>query len=504
MPENIRALVAVLVLALPVLWLLRPQLTHVATLPADYRLRAGLWVALTLALFLAHSFWLFMLLAAAALLVAGRNDSNPIGLYFFLILLAPPLHAPIQGFAGIAHFLSLDYLRLMSLVVLLPLTLRLLANPASARLFSLPSDKYVLGYVALQLAVTSTATTGTDALRTAVLHVIDIVLPYYAFSRALFGSDRFRDAFAAFTAAGVLLAVIAVFETFKGWLLYASLPAALNVRWEMGTYMLREGALRPSASTGHAIILGYVLTAALGMHLALRRIYPTTRVWVLVLAVLVAGIVASLSRGPWIGAAVLVCVAWAMTPGTASKLTTAALVGVVGAPVLFFTATGQKVLALLPFIGSADESSVTYRQQLFNVSWDILMSNPLLGSPYYMMSASMEQLRQGDGIIDMVNSYLGIAMYSGFIGLFLFAGVFVSSGARLFLHLRRHPDKGDESFAIGLALLATLAAVLVIIATVSSIDAVPVVYWCLAGMCAAYLHWARDEEFAAVGEQVPA
>jgi len=43
---------------------------------------------------------------------------------------------------------------------------------------------------------------------------------------------------------------------------------------------------------------------------------------------------------------------------------------------------------------------------------------------------------------------------------------------------------------VGKALLATLVGILLIIATASSINAIPVVYWCVVGMCAAYLRFA--------------
>ena len=56
--------------------------------------------------------------------------------------------------------------------------------------------------------------------------------------------------------------------------------------------------------------------------------------------------------------------------------------------------------------------------------------------------------------------------------------------------LIRHPAKGGDDYVVGKALLATLVGILLIIATTSSINAIPVVYWCVVGMCAAYLRFA--------------
>jgi hypothetical protein len=179
--------VALLVLTIPVLWFIRKPLTASVIRPADFNLRAGLWVGLTVLLFVAHSFWIFMLGTVLALLTAGRKDSNPLGLYFFLLLLAPPFQSAVQGFGGINYFLSLDYLRVLSLVVLLPTAAVLMTRPESAGLFKMPADKYVLGYVALLLAIQLPLTSTTDWLRSVLTHLIDTLLPYYVFSRGITG-----------------------------------------------------------------------------------------------------------------------------------------------------------------------------------------------------------------------------------------------------------------------------------------------------------------------------
>ena len=491
MAENLRAVIVVLGLSIPMLLFLRPQLTTIAIAPRDFRIRAGLWIALTLALFLAQNFWLFVLIVVVALLVVGRRDSSPLGLYFFLLLLAPPVPAQIPGIGGINYFLSLDYLRLLSLVILLPHAVALARDPLVPRLFRLPADKYLIGYLILQLAIQSTTTTTTDAIRGAVSIAIDVFLPYYAFSRGLFDREKLRDAFAAFVAACSVLALIALFETLKGWLLYSSLPNFLGLTWSMGSYMLRNDTLRATASAGHSITLGFVFMVAIGLHLSLRSHFQSGRTWTLLLLALGAGLVATMSRGPWVGAAALALTALALSPTRGSNLAKLGLASIFVVPAMLFSPFGERIIAVLPFVGTVSGESVDFRQQLFDLSWDVLMLNPLLGSPDYLANASIRTLSQGEeGLIDVVNSYLGVALYSGFVGLALFAGVFASSLIGLLTRLagRRYFSEVDNE--IGLALFATLVGVLVAIATLSSINAIPVVYWSLAGACAAYLSWA--------------
>ena len=91
MLEYQRSLIAILFLAANAFWFLRRPLTTTAIDPADYRRRTSLWLGLTVVLFMAHSFWVFMFISAAVLLTVGRRDSNPVALYFFLLLMAPPI-----------------------------------------------------------------------------------------------------------------------------------------------------------------------------------------------------------------------------------------------------------------------------------------------------------------------------------------------------------------------------------------------------------------------------
>jgi O-antigen ligase len=190
----------------------------------------------------------------------------------------------------------------------------------------------------------------------------------------------------------------------------------------------------------------------------------------------------------------MLLVAAMLEPNAKALMGRITLGAVVALPLLMLTPMASRIIALLPWVGQYDAGSVDYRQQLFEVSWNVLMMNPILGSPGYMTSGALESMRQGEGIIDMVNTYLGIALASGFVGLALFVGVFFSSGLRLAARLVRDPDKDTEIHVIGRALLATLVGVMVTIATVGSENAIPVVYWCVAGACAAYVHRARLQD----------
>jgi hypothetical protein len=48
------------------------------------------------------------------------------------------------------------------------------------------------------------------------------------------------------------------------------------------------------------------------------------------------------------------------------------------------------------------------------------------------------------------------------------------------------PDKLDERYLLGQALLAVILGILIIIGTVSSVTIIPIVYWSMAGVGVAY------------------
>ena len=397
MGESYRALIVLVGLSIPLFLWLRARITWSVIDPEDYKVRAGLWVGLTIVLFLSQGFWLYILILTVLLATVGRRDSDPPGLYFFLLFLAPPFRSSIEGFAGIRQFLDLDHLRILCLVILLPYAVRLARSADRVRLFKLAPDKFVFAYLALQLAMLAPVTRTTNLARSVVALGIDVAIPYYVFSRGLSDWRRLRDASAAFTAAAAVMALIAVFEFFKGWLLYGPLPGTLGVHWGYGHYQVRAGGLRASVSAGHSIVLGYIMMVALGLHLTLKPSYPSARAWFSVLFLLGAGLLAAGSRGPWIGTAALLTVFAAAGPGAMPRIGKGLVAALVVSPAVAFSPLGPKIVGLLPFIGNYDEGSVDYRQQLFNISWDVLMLNPVLGSPYYLADTGWKSFVRARG-----------------------------------------------------------------------------------------------------------
>jgi O-antigen ligase len=204
------------------------------------------------------------------------------------------------------------------------------------------------------------------------------------------------------------------------------------------------------------------------------------------LALLAVGLFASLSRGPWVGAASIVVVFIATGPSPVKGFAKFALLALVVIPVLLATPSGHKIVELLPFIGTASEETVTYRQRLAEISMQVIMDKPFFGAFDYFYSPAMQDLKQGQGIIDIVNTFLSVGLGNGLVGLALFTGFFAAVAAGIFTGMRRLADRNGELYSLGQGLLATLLGILVTITTVSSITVIPVIYWSVAGLGAAY------------------
>jgi hypothetical protein len=485
MSEPYRALLMILALSLPLLAMGQRWLCPALCTVADFRRRAALWVVLLVSAYLSQNFWLFCVVATVVLVVVGGRDKRPLSLFVFLLFTIPNFSLDIPGFLDFRLLLSINYPRLLALVLLLPAWWWLRRQPGTRPFGSLPTDIFLLGYVALQLILQLQADSGTNTARYGLYAILDVLLPYYVASRSLRNEQDWRDTLASFVFAVALMAPIAIFEWLKHWLLYQSLPGHLGVeKWGMGGYLLRGDSLRAVATAGHSLVLGYAMVVGLALYPFVAALMPSRgKRWLL--AALLLGLLAPVSRGPWVGGAAVLCVLVALNAHRWRRL--GQLLGF-GAPltlVLLLTPMGDRMVDLLPFVGTVDSYNVDYRSRLMDAAWVVIKLYPFFGSSDYLSMPEMQTMVQGEGIIDLVNIYVSVALSSGLVGLSAFVLVFFTAAAAVgFRLLREQP--ATEGQVLGHVLMAALVGVLVMIGTLSSILNVPLLYWLLAGMLVAY------------------
>jgi hypothetical protein len=488
MIANIKALIVVLTFAATIFVLAKPIALRFMSME-DFSRRRLVWFVLTAVSFVSPNFWLYALVAVPMLVWANRKDSNPIALYLVLLHVVPPVGAiiPVLGNNGL---FSLDNYRLLAFCVLLPAAIRYRKNERAgvASVFG-AMDILLLAFGALQVALYIAPDlpqhfripdSPTNALRRAVLYLLDIYLLYYAVSRICQSRKQLQDAVASFCLGCAVMAALAMFERTRNWLLFMDIMS----RWgdSNGTfYLARGGSVRAQVSAGHSIALGYLLAVAFGFWLGLKsqlqkrmqRIGVTLLFW--------GGLFGAFSRGGWLGGAVVFFTFNAVGPRAMSRVVKGACVALAVGALIAASPLGDAILDLLPKTGQpADE----YRHRLAERGWEVALANPFFGDQFPW--PKMEDLRQGEGIIDIVNTYLGVALNYGLVGLFLFLGFILLGMIKTYLRVREL-TKSDPDFALfGASLIACIVSTLVMIDSSSFILGCQKMFYVLAGLATAY------------------
>lgn len=504
MLENLESLFIIVVIAIPIFWIARAAFENLLS-GARFKIYRNLWFVITLIVFLAHNFWLYVVLSVIAIQIFQHREHNKVALYLVLLFVMPPVWEKIGG--GIGEALAmLNSLRLLALAVLLPAFLAIIRQRDRLPFGKTTPDKLLMAYILMIVISKLGDTTVTNVLRNGLYLAVDVVLPYYVISRSLRDIKQFKEALAAFVIAALLLSGAAIYEYATHSLLYASLGRDLGANIEMSNMLLRGGSLRALVTTGQPIALGFVVMVGLGFYLFLQRDISQFYRRNLLLLLLAGGSFVALSRGPWIGILVLLILFIGLGPRAIRNMFLLTAGSVLAFALAINLPGGDKLIDLLPFVGKTDSANVEYREQLLNHALSVIGKNPMFGSVDYRNSPEMLSMVQGEGIIDVVNSYLGIALEYGLFGLSLFASFFLSVlwgiyntlrkyrsrpvehhllGVRLF---KAQPDsRQDEDYLLGVTLFAVLTAILIAIYTVSSITVIPAVYWAVAGMGVAYI-----------------
>ena len=492
MPEHLRSLIVILGLATVTMLVAKKPSRPLMLADGDFERRRNLWFGITLAAFLAHNFWIFILIAGVLLIRTSLQERDKIGMALFVLLTVPVFDAEIPGFGLIRYLMNFHYLRLISIVVFLPILIREIKKHSFQRFTNEAPDKFLYLYLILNIGLTFASSTFTVTGRAAVYAFIDIIVPYAVASRLTNTVGALRSAMAAYVLGASIMAVIGVFEYVKRWLLYDALDSALGVQWGLGSYLLRGDSLRAVATAGQGIPFGLSMGVAFCLMLSLGHFFQRKFFWIIGLSVLALGLFSSVSRGPWLGTAIGL-LAYFLTDRQKSRAVTyLCLGGVLLAIAAVATPLGEKMLFYMTV-----EDTLTYRRRLLDISTDLIFQYPFFGPPNYLQAPSMQQLIQGQGIIDIVNTYLAVALNSGLVGLSLFVSFFGSAMFLLWRRMALAAKHDPDLHELGRGLLAAIVCTLVTIFTVSSISVIPWIYYLVAGLAVGYarMEHAQTEAF---------
>jgi O-antigen ligase len=486
---SVKALIVVLAISTAIFFMAKPLAKQFMS-EEDFSRRRFVWYVLTTVGLLSPNEWVYFLFAVPTLLWAGRKDSNPVALYLLLMHVVPPIEVtiPLPGNHGL--FL-IDNYRLLALCVLLPAAMRYRKNPQEMRrgTFGLV-DVLLLAFGALQVALYTPPDlpfhvvipdSPTNMVRRVLMFLLDTYLLYYAFSRLLQSRKKMVDAMASFVLICGVMSALAMFERTRNWLLFVDIAGRWSTDPNATFYLMRGGSVRAQVTAGHSIALGLLISIAFGLSLYLMSHLQGRSQRIGVALLLWGGLFGAFSRGAWLGAGVIYFTFIAAGPRAASRFVKGACIAGAVIGIIALSPLGDRIIELLPKGGQPAD---LYRHRLAEQGWKVALEEPFFGNQFPW--PELEDLRQGEGIIDLVNSYLEVALGYGLVGLFFFASTFLLGTLKVYSRSKELSRSDPDLALLGTSLFACAVGLLIMIRNTSLILGTEKMFWVLAGFAVAY------------------
>ncbi len=287
-----------------------------------------------------------------------------------------------------------------------------------------------------------------------VAGVLTIVLPYMAGKLLIEQEDRaMRKQFVARMVQ--LLAVVAglsIYDFLTGRSLWQKLatPFLGANQTEVWEPQMRWGFGRIAGPYGHAILAGMIFLIGLVYCLWLRsadRNWGSRRLIHglpftlrgLALTAIVAGLLMTQSRGPWIGVALALIFALLTRylPVAKAVIVFTAFCVVFAAGALYFTR--QYTEKAISQASTEEQRNAIYRRQLLTNYTPLVMERKAFGWGITTLPAV-------NGQVSIDNQYLMLAVTEGFTGLAVFLAIVTGSAAETAAHdLPAHPERGPHA-----------------------------------------------------------
>lgn len=388
-----------------------------------------------------HNIWVAYLALTLAPVLAAKDRAEAAALYCVLIVALPLLSRSIV-FGGLYIFHGDKYL-----FCALGLAIAFFKGPKGPALMGSRFDLPLLIIVALEL-VHARSFGFTATLRQFAPVLLTILLPYLLLSRSLNTREDVRRFVLALSLTGFVMAAVAIVEVRLHWLIYAQIEGALHVERSVNLYTkMRAGMIRAPASFGDSTSLGmYLAMTSLAMF-ALRSAFASPRKMYVALGIVALGILAANTRGAIIGAAI-----GFLVQDLYNRRYGALSVKVMGAAgiYLFALTAAQFSPFFAAMLGKTSDTQGTadYRILLFRRGMEEIRKHPLVGTTLQAAMDNLQDLRQGEGIIDLVNGYISYGLTLGYLGIVGLVSVFVSLCAAM-LVARRKLQVDPELVKIG-------------------------------------------------------
>jgi hypothetical protein len=328
------------------------------------------------------------------------------------------------------------------------------------------TDLLILTYVVLSI-ISEYRNNGFDNARNLMLQsTCNSILPYVVAKGILPYENLYADIAKRIVTCLTIVAIISVYEFRMGqnpfdMVLTPLFPGQMSAIW-----ISRYGFLRPAGPYSHAILLGIVIAIAYRLNRWLNwggywkenlPFAPIGKVrfshlW------LIAGSAMTLSRGPWLGAAVgAVVVALGRARNRKRAITTCAL-GFVFLGLPLFQAGKSYVWVERDQAATQMEESAAYRHELLERYIEIVEERPLWGW-------GRNNFPVVDGMSSIDNHYLLLALNYGEYALAAFVSILFWMMVRLLVFSATHHGSTFPG-SIALAFLGIYVVIVISISTV--------------------------------------
>lgn len=349
--------------------------------------------------------------------------------------------------------------------------------------------------VAIFVIAEARDTTLLTYVRQTVSTGLIVVAPIYVLTRTVRTRADLEYLSIAIVTAAVALGVIGMYEGLRTWPLYQGIVAKLDqVQMMSLTRRVRGGFMRAPGPFAESTSFGFYLTLVLLFAIS-TDVYRSMFRKLVVIGVIGMAVFLTQSRGAWIGLLVgLIAMLFHLRKtGLATGLVLAA---VLGYGVLSVIPTQGTVAELTGQAGGSADTA-TYRKQLLERGLEESRGHRLIGQDLATVRLRLEDMRQGEGIIDFVNFYLYALLTTGLVGLFVFLAISVHALKRTLPRPSyRRPRDRDARDAASHALFAAMAAAMTMVAFTSLGDKNVIWYSIIIGLAGAtgrLLHNQRSE-----------
>ncbi len=444
---------------------------------------AKCWLILIVVAGVLANIW-FVYIAIILIGILAIPDDDESRVFFYLALLfALPKLAYVIPFPGIDGILKMTYPMFLGLVLLTPVYARLRERKESLSVI----DKFVLAFIVLSTILDFRDHTAiTQTVRLVIVNFITYWLPYRVISHTKLSLEK---SLLAMGMMGVALSMESIVEWGVVWKTYASLANnidGIHLARLQYAYYFRGLGLRVSSSWLTPITFGMYLAVACFIMLNVRKIGLKQNMMAYVLAALIfTAMLFTDSRGAQLTLMLAFLSSLYFYKSSQGWKTACKVIAVIA--VIAVSLNIQAVINL------DSSGSFQYRADLLTYSGDAFWRAPLLGNPnFWSNPVLVANMTQGQGIVDIVNHYLHVALRYGSVGLFIYMAIWWTAISGVSKRVSELRAINDARYMAGSVLFSVIIGLAVVIFTVSLVGYLEELIFIFFALSSAYLKNTAD------------